>query len=65
MNLHEALRTANWLLHREIAEDGHGDPERVLAIRNLRDTIYFLHAAAGVHEIVVKAREGILPDEMP
>lgn len=55
MNLHEALLTANWLLNRASLEEL--APEQTLRIRQMRDVLYFLHAAAGIAEIRQEAYE--------
>jgi hypothetical protein len=55
VNLHDALGTANWLLSRCYIEDR--DPEGILRIRQMRDTLYYLHAAAGITEIRLDAYE--------
>lgn len=52
MNLQEALDTANWLLERESVTEG--EPQHILRIRLMRDTLYFMYAAAGIHEIIIK-----------
>lgn len=60
MNLQESLNTANWLLDRECLTEG--ETCRIKSIREMRDTLYFLWAAAGIPEICVQLIEhGQLP----
>ena len=55
MNLQEALNTANWLLERESVGDG--EPQELLSIRQMRDTLYMLWIAAGVPEILLQVMD--------
>lgn len=55
MNLKEALDTANWLLERESLAES--DPNQILRIRKMRDSIYLMYAAAGIPEIILQMME--------
>lgn len=55
MNLQEALDTANWLLERASVTEQ--DTQHILRVRKMRDTLYMIYTAVGVHEIVLNTMQ--------
>lgn len=53
MNLHDAYNTAEWLL--QYAYTDEMNPDEVLRVRQMRDCLYFMHAASGVEAIRLDA----------
>jgi hypothetical protein len=55
MNVQEALDTANWLVGYAFTDEM--SPAEILRVRQMRDVIYYFHAAAGIPEIRLDAYE--------
>lgn len=53
MDLHNAYNTAEWLL--KYAYTDEMTPDEVLRVKQMRDCLYYLHAASGVESIRLSA----------